>query len=148
MHLAQTHTDCCKSFGKLEGWGLALEEPCPPPARAWELILLLQTSPLEQDKHLCPVHAFLRGCPHDEIWNLSLLKVWFGFSFNISVSSSSTHTESSDLPFASLILSVMLVLLTPLSSNWELNMKFGEKITTITLTVVLICWDLSRFLKA
>lgn len=45
MHLAQSHTDCCKSFGRLTGWGLALEEPCPPPARAWEFILPFADQP-------------------------------------------------------------------------------------------------------
>ena len=34
------------------------------------------------------------------------------------------------------------------SLNWELNIKFREELTPITLTVVLICWDLSRVLKA
>lgn len=84
-------------------------------------------------------------------WHLGTVFPQRVFWGNISVSSSIAQLrEFGDAlcqPYPVCDVRAFFVFFFP-PSNRELNMKFREELTLITLTVVLICWDLSRFLKA
>lgn len=141
MQWAHGHWDCCKSATQLKVClrGAFVLSLCP--GRGLQSALCGTT----HRSRTTQFGFFVRSQRTSSCWHLgavSLQGFFFLFSrlFNILI-----HHTAQSQPYS--VHNVSFFFFFP-PSNWELSMKFWEELTPMTLTVLLICWGFSWFLKA